>query len=249
MLSPGINELWMSFIKSNIPNSDMEKSMTNKEIIWNNGDNNAFYETIEAEGLKELAEKGGLATGCDLKALKPYWSKAHSILEVGAGYGRVIDYLLKHEFRGEITAIERCDAQFAYLKKRFQSNKKVHLLHADIKYLGDLGKNFDLILYMWCGILDFTYAEQCLVIKNLAKLLKKNGALAIDTLPDHIVPLKTKKCAERLYKLEVNNASIYCQLFTIQDMGNYAMEANFSNVLHVNYQTDTGREKLLYILS
>lgn len=234
----------------NSPNVENDSSpVMGEEVKWNNEDNNAFYETLKADGLQKLAEKGGLASGCDVRALTPYWSNAQSILEVGAGYGRVIDYLLKHQFQGEITAIERCDALFKHLEKQFNPYENVKLLQTDIHYLSDMNNRFDLILCMWSGIADFPREEQPLIVEELARLLQRKGKLIIDTMPASIIPLGSKRCGHQSYSIEINGSTVCIHLPNIQEMKCYAKKAGFSDISYISYKTDADRERWLFILS
>lgn len=220
-----------------------------EEVKWDNDDNSAFYEALKVEGLKKFAEKAGLSTGCDMRELRAYWSTAKSILEAGTGYGRVIDYLIKNQYQGTITAIERCNMLFQYLKTRFCQYENINLLQTDIRYLSNSNSHFDLILYMWSGIADFSYKEQPFVIKKLAKLLQKNGKLVIDTLSMNIVPLGVKKLGDQLYLLKVNDFHKYIYEPNSYEIEYYAKNAGFANIKRISYQTDTLRERWLYILS
>lgn len=245
-----INKLTtVRYIMSNLSGDDVVCASV-KELEWNNSDNNAIYETIKAQGLQQLAQKGGLSTGCDMKQLIPYWSVAESVLEVGAGYGRIIDYLLKQSFQGTITAIERCNALFEYLKNEFTKYNNVDLLHADIRYLTNCDKQFDLILMLWSGIADFSPKEQRLIFAKLAKLLNEKGKLVIDTLPASIIPLDMKQGrVKKVYKQEINGVTVYTYSMSLEEIDNYAQLAGFTNIEHKIYHTDTGRERLLHILS
>jgi SAM-dependent methyltransferase len=227
---------------------DLSSESALKEYSWSNSDNNAFYEAVKAEGLQKLAEKGGLATGCDMRILTPYWSKAKSILEVGAGYGRVIEYLLKHQFQGKITAIERCATLFSFLENQYKSNDNVRLLHKDIRYLEGFKEKFDLILFLWTGIGDFSLKEQLLIIKKLANFLQKGGILIIDTLPENTIPLESRKCGFHVYLFEVNNTAVYINVSTILEIKEYARKAGFSTIEHKLYRTESGRKRAIYLL-
>ncbi len=100
-------------------------------IFGINESNIAFYDFIKPEGLKKFTIKAGLATDCDMSVLKPYWFNAISILEIGAGYGRAIDYLLKHQFQGEIVAVERRANFFKHLTKLYHANENVSLIYSN----------------------------------------------------------------------------------------------------------------------
>jgi len=226
----------------------VEKSDTEQEALnWHNKDNNAFYETVKVEGLKELAEKGGLASCCDVKALEPYWSQAQSILEVGAGYGRVIDYLLKHQFKGTITAVERCDVFCKYLEEQFGAHQQVQLLQGDILSLGDIGR-YDLILVLWTTVADFSPIEQSLLFMELANLLHENGQLIVDSIPDDVAPLESKKCASQFYIMQVSNALVHGYMVSANEVKQYGENAGFSNSHQILYNTDIQRKKWLHIL-
>lgn len=68
--------------------------MTVKDI-WDNQDNVDFYQNIPINKLAEISEVCGLDSCCDVKAILPYLLEESSILEIGSGYGRVINYLQK----------------------------------------------------------------------------------------------------------------------------------------------------------
>jgi len=230
-------------------NLNTQSFVAEEKAAWSNKDNHAFYAAVKTEGLRALAEKSGLATGCDMQALIPYWSKAQSILEIGAGYGRAVDYLLKHQFQGKITAIERCNEQFRYLEERFNQHKNVHLLQEDIRNWNGAREHFDLIFLLWTSIGDFSLKEQAIIIKKLKGLLQEKGVLIIDTLPENSTPLGSKKCGQRIYSLEINNSTAYIHLSTLSEIKNHAQQAGFSSLTHKNYKTTNNRKRTFYILS
>lgn len=218
-------------------------------LNWSNSDNGAFYEGLKIGGLKALAKKAGLENGCDMDILAPYWSHAKSILEVGAGYGRVINYLLKHQFAGEITAIECCRTFIKYLDSRFHHCKNVHLIPADILYLNDMRGRFDLILMLWSGMADFSPREERSVFLKLAKLLTSQGKLIIDALPASTIPLDMIQSGEKkIYKQNLNGKTIFTYSMSIQEIYTHAEVAGFYKTSHKHYCTSTGRNRMLYIL-
>lgn len=218
-------------------------------LKWSNSDNDAFYEGIKVDGLRAFAEKAGLARGCDMDILTPYWSRAESILEVGAGYGRVIKYLLEHARARKITAVERCEVFIEYLNKQYGKCSNVHLIPADVIQLKNLSDRFDLILVLWSAMADFSVQEQSVVIKILAKLLTKEGCLVIDIVPTNVAPLGSEKYSKQSYYLTLSGNSICGFLPTVQEIQDYAKEANLHNISHITYKTDTQRERWLFILN
>ncbi len=219
-----------------------------EECSWSNYDNSDFYENINIADMQELAAIGGLSTGCDIEKLKPYWSKAKSILEVGAGYGRVIQSLLNNNFSGKITAIERSNILFQNLQQHYGDN--VALLHNDIHNCQNIDDTFDIVLFLWSGIADFLPIEQQHIINNLAKLLNNGGKLILDTMPDKTTPLGMEKSKiQRVYKQIHNDCVVYTYSISIEEIDSYAQSAGLTNVRHIPYMTDTGRARLLHILS
>ncbi len=226
----------------------MQDTEMHLEVIeWSNKDNNAFYEAVKADGLKGFAQVGGLKT-YDMDILKPYWSQAQAILEVGAGYGRVIDYLLQHQFKGTITAVEQCNALFEYLEEKFGSYRNVNLIHENILKL-DSGGHFDLILLLWGFISDFSPREHLSLFEQSFRLLRRKGKLVVDTIPVNVKPLFGKKCGKRgnLYSIDVDKASINGYLPEKLEIESYAQEAGFSNMVDLSFKTDVDRVRLLYI--
>jgi len=215
---------------------------------WGNTDNTAFYEAISVDTLQQFAEKAGLSTGCDLDLLKPYWSKAQSILEVGAGYGRVIDYLMKHHFTGQITAIERCNVFFNHLQKQFFEYPNVELVHGDIMQV-DLPQKFDLILVLWSGIADFSHQEQSAFVLKLANFLKTGGDFIIDTMPQKVLPLMcTEQRGDQTFLTMVNNKIVCTYEPSAQEILHYAQLADLNYQNLINLTTTTRRERWLHAL-
>ncbi len=224
------------------------KDVENEEDLqWANADNNVFYEHVKASGLAELAKKAGLESCCDLQILLPLINNATSILEVGAGYGRVIEFLLANNYRGEITAIERSASLYEHLKSHYKSNAA--LLNIDIFQSNKIPARFDLILSMWLGIADFCRDEQPKIISILKKLLAPGGKLVIDTMPDETKLLQSKQIDKKTFLLCVNGSSVYIRKPHDEDIRSYANQAGFSQVERRHYLTTTNRERVLYVLS
>lgn len=215
---------------------------------WLNHDNKDFYEELTVEGITTLAQKSGLANGCDVKLLQTYYSNAQSILEVGAGHGRVIQHLIKNNCKGKITAIERCNTFFAHLNSLYAD--KVTLIQIDLHDVSDINERFDVILWLWSGIADFSPLEQLMVLGQLKSLLTKGGSLIFDTLPATTLPLGMKqKETKTVYCQEISGTIIYTYSLLPEEIDQFAKLLSFSNVEHLPYITDTGRERLLHILS
>lgn len=220
----------------------------NEVSLGTNYDNVAFYENLTPKDMYNFAVKGGLATGCDVTQLMPYIRDAESLLEVGAGYGRVISCLMSQEFKGKISAIERSNILYEYISSRYADSVK--LFNIDIHDCQAIQESFDVILFLWSGIADFSFQEQRQVICNLKELLKDNGTLILDTLPEDIKPLGMEHgVTGKDFLFSFNNATVHTYKISKEDIALFAEEAGFKNVRHLPYQTDTMRKRLLHILS
>ena len=232
--------------------SESGKDKASSELLavseWHNEDNNLFYETVKVNGLKSLAEIAGLSACCDLDLLQPYWSKAESILDIGAGYGRAVDYLLTHGFQGQITAVERCNVMFEYLEKNFGQDKNVNLLHCDIRCFTNTHKNFDLVLLLWSGIADFTKTEQIAVFSKARSLLEKGGTLILDIIPHDIQPMSSEYIGDGTYVIPFNGVNGYVYLPEPKAIEASAKTSGFLSIDLIHYATDTKRKRCVYII-
>ena len=147
---------------------------------WINVDNAELYEKMPLDFFMSVAAQGGLDTCNDVAAIKNYIDNAVSILEIGAGYSRVINFILKQNYNGQITAIERNLKLYQHLQQVYSD--KITLVNTDIQKV-KLNTKYDLILWMWTGICEFSKPEQQAVIKMLADYLSPQGFLIIDTIP------------------------------------------------------------------
>ena len=221
----------------------------NNTTEWINEENNLFYDSIQTIGLKKFAAIAGLSTGCDLDILKPYWSKTRSILDIGAGYGRAINYLLQHDYKGTITAIERNNSFFEYLVKHYSHYQNITLLQKDFLTLPNFNEQFDLIIILWLGIADFSKKQQVIIFKKLRELLNDRGTIIIDTLPDHIQPLFSEDLGDRNCLIKSDNASIKSYLVSADEIKMLAKNSGFPNIEKISYHTTTQRERWLHIIS
>ena len=216
-----------------------------KDLYWNNNDNTNFYEQVNFLHLIEAAHKAGLASGCDILELKSYWQNAMSILEIGAGYGRVIDCLLRFGCKSKISAIERSDYFFEILSSKYKN--RIELIHKSLSGNHGITVKYDLVLFLWTGIYEFHPLEQRNLIKTLTNFLNKNGNLIIDTMGENIIP-QDVKYRQRMYKLTINSNSIRGYGVKHKEIKCYARSCGFKHVIHKPYVTQTGRRRAFHII-
>lgn len=212
---------------------------------WTNYDNIDFYNNISPEELKKFAAIAGLNSNCDLELIKPFLKSTDLILEVGAGYGRILDFLSTHNFK-KIFAVERSKQFYRLLKDHYV--RKVKLFYIDIHFF-ECSEKFNHILWLWSGIADFAKHEQGDIVNLLVKKLKPGGKLFIDsTIPDHR-PLHAIYANKQEYTIELEGNPIMVYCASVEEITKYALTANIKKIEHINYITSTNRHRILSILT
>ncbi|MFT5617761.1 MAG: SAM-dependent methyltransferase [Arenicella sp.] len=215
---------------------------TNKKIQKGNFD---FYSAMQLEHFEEFANLTGFDTGIDIEILFPYLKNAETLVELGAGYGRAIHFLLQKEFEGKIIAVERIDRLIPHLQQRFQD--KIQLVQQDITKL-KLPKKADFFMWLWSGILELNPTEQLHSIKQVYKNLKPGGTFAIES-PDKTVRIVGKLEGDRKVTLETEWGALEAYLPTESEIRNYAEQAGFSNFQTIRYQSTVGLDRVFYLLT
>ena len=142
-------------------------------------DNRVFWESIDMDVFRELA-KGADDDCCrDMEIAYPFIKDVGSVLELGSGYGRCLNYLIKRDFDGEIHGVDYIDEFVGYLRGRFSPRVVIH--NQDVTQM-KLDRKFDSILWMGEGVLGFDYNQQVKCLKRCRNMLNKNGLLIIDSL-------------------------------------------------------------------
>jgi SAM-dependent methyltransferase len=146
--------------------------------LWSYLDNREFYEKISLHGFIELLRLSGLTANQDVALISGYIMKAKSILDIGGGFGRVINACQQLGYNGDLSVIEYTHSYAEFLRNNLNH---CEVIEDDFLTYG-FTKKFDLLLMMWTTISIFTPAEQKLCFKKCAKLLNRGGYCVIDLL-------------------------------------------------------------------
>lgn len=221
----------------------MEKRLPIED--WCNNDNQVnFYNKAPIKHiLQSNASKGGLKNCCDVASFYSQIKETKSLLDVGAAYGRVLNYLLKHEYPGTIDAIEKSALLYEELKS-FSQNINIH--HTDI--LSFKGHSYDVILSMWSGISDFSKEEQPRFIEQLASLLNPNGTLYLDTFICDQKPLNANVSHQQSYVITEDSCTAKGYIPSAKEIKAYCQQANLTKEHQYTYITDIGRERVIYVI-
>lgn len=203
-----------------------------------------FYKNIGVERLKALAREGGFDTWKDLKVIHDYFKDASSILELGAAYGRCLDYFLEIGFKGKIICVEEVDAFYNYLKEHYHEH--ITLLKQDIKDL-HMNEKVDTAIWMWSGIIDFSREEQKHCVKSIAQYINDNGYLIIDIPRIGFKTFGQHRDDQNLY-VETPYGNLWCYIPSLIDIDEYAKEAGFKEIQEIHFETTTNKKRTVYIL-
>ena len=198
--------------------------------------NDQFYDSLSIKTLNSVALKTfGTKPSSDLKQIEKFLHPRNRILEVGTGTGRIGIELIKEGFL--YTGIEKQKKFLDLFKNQLKNFKidseKVKLLHIAFEELSE-NSEFDVILFSWTVIGDFSKKEQVEVLKKALRILSAKGICLIDN------PSKNQK---------YNEAEFYEPTpFYYADWRKKLSAIGFSHK-SIIYKTKTGVERELTILS
>lgn len=203
-----------------------------------------FYNKIGVATFEHLANQGGFDSYVDLQNAYRYIQPNEIVLEIGAGYGRCIDFLLYKEHQGTIYAIEQSSSLCEHLREKYKD--KANIIEGDI-YQSFLPERVDSALWMWSGIIDFAPEEQAHTIKHLADLLKEKGKLFIDIPRIGTQTIAIHQDSQRI-NMKTDFGEMECYIPTTVEVQEYAHQAGFNRVDEINYETATAKKRTMYIL-
>ncbi len=219
--------------------------------LMNQRNCDSFYNKEKSvDILKAYADRGGLASGCDIKSIAEYLPKSGNLLEVGAGYGRVIDTILKSGFIGKIVGLEKSERLYDYLCKRYDDrSENVNIICCDVmKY--NPGYKFDIITSLWSNISDFSKTTQLDYLERLSFLMSDTGSLFLDVSVSDVAPLNASAYDKQTFQVEPQDGYfIEGYIPSVDEISDYVEKLGLVIKLAIRYSTDTGRQRLLFIFT
>lgn len=212
---------------------------------WTNADNAAFYENISLDAQMNFAELAGLSSHTDLMQIEDLIESADSVLEVGACYGRVLEFLEKYKNLNFVEVVERSSQFHEYL---LDHHPNIVIHHVSILNF-NRPKKFDLILWMWSGITDFNPFEQEIIIEKLYNLLSENGKLVIETCPHNQQLPSQQIFHNNYYYIERDKCHLFGYVPTPQKFEEYNKNISHKSLQHIQYTTPTKLKREIYIIS
>jgi tRNA A58 N-methylase Trm61 len=203
-----------------------------------------FYNNIGLATFQSMAAQGGFDTFTDLEIVYRNINPTNSILEIGAGYGRCVNFLLQKQHKGSITAVEQSPVLIAHLLQQYAHQAKI--IEGDINAI-EVDTPVDVILWMWSGILDFSKAEQMIAVQRLAGMSGPAGKLFID-VPRLGVQTIAEHTDQQHIKLTTAFGEVECYIPLSEEVQAYATRAGFGAIQEIDYETATAKKRTLYIL-
>lgn len=212
---------------------------------FSNEDNAAFYERMPADMLREHYERrSGLEGSPDVGLLKLFWENAVSVLEIGAGEGRVIDALLERGFSGRIYGLERSARLCVELRKKYISCPNVTIVEHDLLCYTSFPRA-DTALWLWSGIVEFNPQEQKATIHKLGQHVARY--LCVDTPKMRSQTNATEQCGNRA-ELQAPWGKEYAYFPSRDEIQSYLVGSNFTLEKTLELQGAPNRVRTFYIL-
>jgi SAM-dependent methyltransferase len=209
-----------------------------------NDNNLLFYNNIGLNPFMELSERGGFSSYKDMELIASYIPKEASVLELGAGFGRCLNYFIEKGHTGKLTGIEYSKPLVEYLEENFK--EKAEIINADIKTLV-LPISYDVALWMWSGIIDFAPEEQLESCKRIYKLLRPGGRLFIDVPRLGVQTIASHIDSQHLV-LTTEYGEIHAFIPDDSGMENIREKAGFRKLTKIEYSTSTDKKRTVYML-
>ncbi|BDC98891.1 class I SAM-dependent methyltransferase [Persicobacter psychrovividus] len=205
--------------------------------------NRPFYEEMEVEQLQNFAEITGFSSGIDIQTIFEQIKDAQQIVELGSGYGRSLYRLRALGFSNKLLGIERT--------QRFADYANAHLGHGTPTDCADLMTNLnlpdtDVFLWLWSGIMEFSYDEKIERITHFSKSLKKNGRFFIDLPAKKVQKVGDYESDQRLI-LRQQWGVLRAEQPTAAEMHQIAHKAKLNVLPPIFYFTDKGYERQMFI--
>ena len=211
-----------------------------------NDSNKIFYNTVPLDVFQSLTRQGGFDGCIDLHLIETHLPVSASIIEVGAGYGRCVDFLLNKKHEGKILAIEQSPQLSKVLLEKYKNQPTVEVINDDIKTL-TVSDKVDVVLWLFSGMLDFAKEEQPVVLKRLRSFLKNDGKLFLD-IPQLAELTVAKYTGKQDIVMETPYGNITTFLPAFVDIEGYASQAGFSKVSVIHYNTTTEKKRSIFML-
>lgn len=210
-----------------------------------NRDNHPHYDRMSVEILRSFAERTGLIPPIDVyRILAELGYVPSSVLEIGAGTGRVVDALLDKVVGAKIFAAERTPNYITSLYDQYAAIDRVEILVGDVSSI--TLPRVDLTLWLWSGIAEFGPEEQPFILKRLAACSRRT--VVLETPREGAATIVHRSEGQWHIYGWGDGTEYRWYVPTANELLAYAMSANLRVRDKIEYTTLTDRHRTLYFL-
>lgn len=206
--------------------------------------NEVFYEQIDIAVMKDFAVKVGMDTGRDMAQIFHLIKGKRVLLELGAAYGRVVDYLVNHGFEGKIYAVDRSEKLLQEIRSH-HPGEQVCVLRQDIKQV-ELPEQPEAVLWMWSGIMEMSPDETRALFAKIAGMLPKDGLFIIE-LPHKELKVVGKVEEDRTIRFETEWGTLNALMPADEEVMDAAEQAGLALEARILYPTEQQIERLIFV--
>jgi len=208
-----------------------------------------FYKDLQLQNFIDHASVCGVDSCCDIDNIyNQYIKHKKSVLEVGAGYGRVLAYLIQKKYKGEIFALERNVGLYKGLLEKHGEAATISnddfFDYPKTNYSRTKDCQFDTILLLWSFISEFSKEEQLKVFQHLNNYMKKDSRAFVDILD--ISYLKVQEGFSQQVTEGADSITLYFP--SPKEIENYCRKAGFSIESSIKYKTSSGIKRIVFII-
>lgn len=219
------------------------KKIDCKWLNWNNFD---FYNRLPKKEFRDALSLSGLNSCADMILIQSHIDNATHILEIGAGLGRVTQYLCKNSNGAVVEAIEYSDKLYKHL---CSLNLSAAIHHADALRF-EPKEAFDLIVLPWACFTEFNPEEQLQLLHHLNDISTREATICIDLIMPNIIPVNACESSGQYHSLKCGKFELTLDTYLPSDeeMSYLASECGFINYHNISYVTETERLRKMHIM-
>lgn len=203
-----------------------------KRTTWKNDDNTDSYTAMPIEEFKNYIATSGLENNEDIQAIyDDHIKNTASVLEIGAGFGRVISALIDRDYRGKIVAVEKNKKLYDHLYNNYSNVATI--INDDI-LINRPSQKFDVLLWIWGGFCEIPKSQQLQALEKLIPLLNKKGKIIIDAYR-----IEDENSENKHFSMKTKHGMLYCYFASLPEFYRYAETINMEVDAVIDYTKTT----------
>lgn len=172
----------------------LDMDLTLEMRLWQNAQNIPFFEYLPEGSFQGRSKACGLAEHADLRAI---WQALlrllprlldypadHIIFEVGAGYGRAIEWLLANVPEARYVLFEQTPRFARLLAERYRERRNITVFQRSF-LARHTRRKAHLLFLLWSTLVEFNRVEQLRVLRKVRSSLQSDGIAVVDLPLDY----------------------------------------------------------------